>query len=1354
MIWAIKELMALEAKGQGLHWSSLFSRTTPDDPMSMGVVWVMFLVDIFVYAIVVWYIDNVAPGKFGVAKKFYFPFQAKYWCGVRGSVIPEQSKKEDQHMYNELFEEEPQGEAGIRVKDLKKDFKSFGSKKQVFAVNGVSFSAFKGEITTLLGHNGAGKTTTMSVLTGLYSPSSGSAELNGYNINEDMDKVRESLGLCPQHNMLFEDLTVREHLVFFAMLKGLSKSAAEAEALNYINMLNLVAKTNVIVTNLSGGMKRKVNLGIALIGDSKILMLDEPTSGMDPEARRGMWDLLMSLKKDRTMLLTTHFMEEADVLGDRIAIMAKGQVKCYGTPFFLKRRFGSGYKLVLTKSKEEADQMTRIEAMIQSHVPAAELKNQEGSDIVFHLPVDDSPKFPDMFQSLETAKDQLGISSFGLSLTTMEDVFLKVGEMATEETNGHLPASESVASNLDIENMSTGSLVKDLLDGWGLVWSQMKGLLVKRMVYTWRRKLLYLVMMVIPIAMALLTVLSTNPGKSTDITHPYLDITLSSYNEPVSFLGFDDNETCSTCYGLKEAFERSVKSGTIKGVDAGSNLSDTILDMSSGEDLSDYRDHYIIAGNFKALTEIKMFDHSLTVDMTELIGMFNTVPLHSRPLAQNHISNALLGYLERENKTKHSISIASHPMPQPKKFRFDMVSDGGVSPIVFGFGISFPIGLAILVSAFLIFPLVERATNAKQVQIMAGVHAGTFWISNLIWDLFLYFLSAFVMLVLILLLDDREIFLTNYAWGAFIVIIILLGMFGTLFSYVFSFLADSSASGFASLIVLNILAGTIAPTGVIILRQLGSTSDTLLMVSDIVRWLFNWFPIFPFTRALMAIISVQESNNLCSSGIELDTLINICQTFKEKPMTMAMNPGYIKCCIGDVVGEENQVCDTDVSFNGHLIFNATDIPCHKMESFFTFDPLKGINLDVIMLFVDGLIYFLILVMIEAKFVARLRVMIQGILPGYYRIKNKIDDAVDDDVEAEQLRINNNREPGAKDDVLQVSHLQKKFRGLQAVNNMSFGVKNGECFGLLGINGAGKTTTFRMLTGDEVPTKGSASLLGISLGGNRRKYLSKIGYCPQFDSIIPQLTGKELLTLMARIRGVRSGRLEEEVARWTNFLGIQEYIQRESGDYSGGNKRKLNVAMSLVGEPPVVFLDEPSTGVDPVARRNLWNIIQNIQKNGQSVILTSHSMDECEALCDRMGIMVNGQFKCFGTVQHLKKKFAQGFTILTKLKQPGAVKGVKDLSEVSVNSLVEEDLQAQKLKEHLKTNLDDVSVKDEHKGYIHFHVGNPYTPWHRLFRVMETAKQNMEFLEDYTVSETTLEQVFLSFAKQQIQDTAP
>ena len=131
------------------------------------------------------------------------------------------------------------------------------------------------------------------------------------------------------------------------------------------------------------------------------------------------------------------------------------------------------------------------------------------------------------------------------------------------------------------------------------------------------------------------------------------------------------------------------------------------------------------------------------------------------------------------------------------------------------------------------------------------------------------------------------------------------------------------------------------------------------------------------------------------------------------------------------------------------------------------------------------------------------------------------------------------------------------------------------------------------------------------------------------------------------------------------MGIQEYIDRASGSYSGGNKRKLNVAMSLVAEPPIIFLDEPSTGVDPVARRNLWKIIQRIQAAGQSVILTSHSMEECEALCDRLAIMVNGQFQCFGSVPHLKNKFALGFTILAKLTVTGDISFVLDITIKSI-----------------------------------------------------------------------------------------
>ena len=180
--------------------------------------------------------------------------------------------------------------------------------------------------------------------------------------------------------------------------------------------------------------------------------------------------------------------------------------------------------------------------------------------------------------------------------------------------------------------------------------------------------------------------------------------------------------------------------------------------------------------------------------------------------------------------------------------------------LTFGYGIPIPLGLAILVSAFLIFPLNERATSAKQVQLMTGLLPGVFWISNLLWDFMLYFISAFIMFSLILGLDDKETFLSHDAWGALALIIILLGWFGIPFSYAFSFLANNAAAGFAFLIIINILGGCIAPTAVFLLRDIGtqSDSDVLIQAADVVQWIFYWLPIFPFTRSLMAIITVRS----------------------------------------------------------------------------------------------------------------------------------------------------------------------------------------------------------------------------------------------------------------------------------------------------------------------------------------------------------------------------------------------------------------------------------------------------------------------------------------------------------------
>lgn len=183
---------------------------------------------------------------------------------------------------------------------------------------------YQNQIFALLGQNGAGKTTTISMLTGLINSSAGSATCFNTDMFRQPDKVRQFMGVCPQHDVLFDFLTPAEHLRIFYDFKGGDPKLKEKEIDDLIRDVGLTTDQYKVASSLSGGNKRKLSVAIALCGGSKLVMLDEPTAGMDLGARRGLWDMLKNYRRDRIIILTTHYMDEADVLGDRIGIMAKG----------------------------------------------------------------------------------------------------------------------------------------------------------------------------------------------------------------------------------------------------------------------------------------------------------------------------------------------------------------------------------------------------------------------------------------------------------------------------------------------------------------------------------------------------------------------------------------------------------------------------------------------------------------------------------------------------------------------------------------------------------------------------------------------------------------------------------------------------------------------------------------------------------------------------------------------------------------------------------------------------------------------------------------------------------------------
>ena len=211
---------------------------------------------------------------------------------------------------------------------------------------------YNGQIFALLGHNGAGKTTALSMLTGLLSSTSGQCEVFGHDLFNDMTNVRRFLGVCPQHNVLFDLLTPEEHLDIFCDFKGVDKKTKKEEIKKIMIDVDVYPSKDIEARNLSGGNKRKLSVAIALVGGSKFVLLDEPTAGMDLSARRRLWNMLKNYKSNRIIILTTHHMDEADILGDRIGIMTAGKVVCLGSSLFLKNRFGVGYNLTMVKKEK------------------------------------------------------------------------------------------------------------------------------------------------------------------------------------------------------------------------------------------------------------------------------------------------------------------------------------------------------------------------------------------------------------------------------------------------------------------------------------------------------------------------------------------------------------------------------------------------------------------------------------------------------------------------------------------------------------------------------------------------------------------------------------------------------------------------------------------------------------------------------------------------------------------------------------------------------------------------------------------------------------------------------------------
>uniref|UniRef100_A0AAQ5ZS07 ABC transporter domain-containing protein n=1 Tax=Amphiprion ocellaris TaxID=80972 RepID=A0AAQ5ZS07_AMPOC len=1196
----------------------------------------LLLLDSLLYGLVAWYMEAVFPGEYGVPLPAYFFVLPSYWCSSpRMALVSEKEEEEDAEkaLKGEFIEEEPAGlVSGIKIKHLSKEFKVGNKTRQ--AVRDLTLNMFEGQITVVLGHNGAGKTTTLSMLTGLFPPSSGRAYISGYDICQDMNLIRRSLGLCPQHDVLFDNLTVREHLLFYAQLKGFSKDKIPDEVDRIIRILNLEDKRRARSKTLSGGMRRKLSIGIALIGDSKVVMLDEPTSGMDPSARRATWDLLQGEKRGRTILLTTHFMDEADLLGDRIAIMAGGELQCCGSPLFLKNKYGAGYHMVIVK--DALCNVSEITRLVHMYVPNATLESSAGAELSYILPKESTSRFELLFAELEMNRDELGITSYGASVTTMEEVFLRVGKLVDSSLDIQaiqLPAlqyqherrshdwttddASSISGLTDVTDFTdSGTLISEdcsnikLNTGVRLHLQQFYAMFLKRALYSWRNWKVMVAQFLVPLVFTIVALVVARSFPSS-LKAPELRLALHHYGATRVPVALQPGagplaSALADAYILMDLFVP--------------DLPDYVLTHAEQEGGS-FNERCVVGAAFRGGSS----------QIAEATAYFNNEGYHTPATALMLLDNALFRLLAGPNASIHT---GNYPMPR------NLSETTG-----FAIAINLMYGMASLSSTFALLLVTESSIKSKHVQQVSGVYLSNFWFSALLWDLVNFLLPCLLMLVVFKAFGAKA-FVENNHLVDVLLLLLLYGWAVVPLMYLLSFLFSTAASAYTRLTIFNMISGTATFLAVTIMTIPGETGSGF---SQIV-----WCSSFPLPR--------------CSRVEPPDGLL------------ISMFP-------------------PDITY--------------QMNYFSLEEP--GVGRFLLAFTLQGVVYNVLLFVIELRCFHTAWRLLASLGRRRKQVRQDSGGFLSRTIQVfGSLKENQNLLNG---------------ESLLAVDRLSLAVGKGECFGLLGFNGAGKTTTFKMLTGDESVTSGDAYIDGYSVRRDIKKVQQRIGYCPQFDAVLDHMTGRETLSMYARLRGIPEKYVSGCVENVLRSLLLEPHADKLVRSYSGGNKRKLSAGMALIGGPPVIFLDEPSTGMDPVARRLLWDAVTRTRESGKAIIITSHSMEECEALCTRLAVMVNGQFKCLGSPQHLKSKFGSGYTLLAKVHVEAEL----------------EDGNLLLFKDFIESTFPGSQLKDEHQGMVHYHLTDRTLTWAQVFGTLEAAKEKYH-IEDYCVSQISLEQVFLSFAQ--------
>ncbi|VDP97565.1 unnamed protein product [Trichobilharzia regenti] len=349
------------------------------------------------------------------------------------SYIHHLSDKRHTKSRNDMIEDISHRSTRVRLKHVRKVYTQWKCFKRIDfeAITNINMSLQKGEITAILGHNGAGKTTIFNILAGLQPATEGYIRIFGQDPQNAWDaiKLRKITGVCTQFDVFDDKMTVLEHIKLFGAIKGLSPSTIRHEAYRLFKQLELTAYSHTFTNLLPGGDKRKLSVAIALLGSPRLIMLDEPTSGVDPFSRRCIWRALIENRSNRVIVFITHHMDEADVLADRKAIVIGGKLICFGTSKFLKTQYRPGYVLSLTVITNQ-DNLHQLKSFILNISPEISLLHEYRDQLQFFIQPTIIQDVMNVLFNINTEKvfRECDVVGIGISVTSLEEIFLKISK--------------------------------------------------------------------------------------------------------------------------------------------------------------------------------------------------------------------------------------------------------------------------------------------------------------------------------------------------------------------------------------------------------------------------------------------------------------------------------------------------------------------------------------------------------------------------------------------------------------------------------------------------------------------------------------------------------------------------------------------------------------------------------------------------------------------------------------------------------------------------------------------------------------------------------------------------------------